>query len=436
MQFLTNTNFDFMKYRRVWAVVSLALTVLSIVVIFIIGKLNIGIDFAGGTQVVVRFREAPDLDRLRTALAGAALGEVSVQRYGSEGSGEVMVRAPLRPGQEEGQEAQILAALDRQFNAGAGGAAAGFDLNQGGSRQLAALLLEADPLQLVAADEGAARLHYQEVADAVLRLRRERGVLSGWQEVSRLPEVTPEVMQVLQQRARLGNYGLLSQEVVGPTMGQELRQRGIWAVALSVLAMLAYIWVRFELRFGIGAVVAILHDVIVVLGLYAIAGFEFNLTTIAAFLTLVGYSVNDSVVVFDRVRETMRKTRRLGFERLLNDAINETLSRTLLTGTTTLAAMGALLVLGGEVLRGFAFVMVVGVVVGTYSSIWVASSFTLLWQGMLERRQARGVARADGKGDGKSDGKSERRGGAGEPVSSRQVTGSKEGKAAAGQRRR
>jgi preprotein translocase subunit SecF len=426
MQFLTNPKFDFMKYRRAWAVVSILLTALSIVVVFLIGKLNVGIDFAGGTQVVVRLREDVPLDRLRRVLAGAGLGEVSVQRYGAENSGEVMIRAPLKPGQEEGQEAQILAALDRQFNPQQ---QAGFDLNQGGSQQLAGLLLAADPLQLAQADEGAARLHYEEIAAAILRLRREEGVLTSWQQLSGLPEVTPEVLQTLQQRTHLGNFGLLSQEVVGPTMGRELRQRGLWAVALSVLAMLVYIWVRFELRFGIGAVVAIVHDVIVVLGLYALMGFEFNLTTIAAFLTLVGYSVNDSVVVFDRVRETMRKSRRGSFEKLLNDAINETLSRTLLTGMTTLAAMGSLLVLGGEALRGFAFVMVVGVVVGTYSSIWVASSFTLLWQTFLERRQGRGGAEEPRSGGRPT---AELRG----PVSSRPAPGSKEGKVAAGQRRR
>ena len=175
--------------------------------------------------------------------------------------------------------------------------------------------------------------------------------------------------------------------------------------------------------------IAIIHDVIVVLGLYALMGFEFNLTTVAAFLTLVGYSVNDSVVVFDRVRETMRKTRRQGFERLLNDAINETLSRTLLTGTTTLAAMGSLLAFGGEALRGFAFVMVVGVVVGTYSSIWVASSFTLLWQAFMDRRQGRAGTDEPRPGGRRP---AELRG----PVSSRPASGSKEGKVAAGQRRR
>jgi preprotein translocase subunit SecF len=383
MQFFTNTSFDFMKYRKVWAAVSIALSVLAIVVVFVHGKLNIGIDFAGGTQVVVQFREPPPVDDLRAALVAGGIGDASLQEFGSAASGEFIIRTPQREGLEEGREEEILAVLDSAYNQGGEGR---FDLNQRDSEQLAALLQEADPLQLAAADAATARAHYDDIAIAVLERRRQDGVLRDWQAISALPEVTPEVLAALQQRTYLGNFGLLSQEVVGPTMGAELRRRGIWAVVLSVLAMLVYIWVRFELRFGVGAVVALVHDVIVVLGLYAWMDFEFNLTTVAAFLTLVGYSVNDSVVVFDRVRETMRKSRRQSFEATVNEAINRTLSRTILTGVTTLAAMGALLVLGGQVLRGFAFVMVVGVIIGTYSSIWVASSFTLLWQNMMERR--------------------------------------------------
>lgn len=383
MQFLTHPNFDFMKYRKLWGVVSTVLSVLAVVAVFFRGQLNVGIDFAGGTQVVVQFGEAPTADELREALANAGITDASLQEFGGADSGEFIIRTPLDPGEERGREREILAALDATFNEGSGGK---FDLNQRDSEALANLLFEADPLQLVAADEETARSHYQEVAEAVLEQRRQEGIFRGWESIAGLSEVTPEVLQALQERTYLGNFGLLSQEVVGPTMGAELRRRGLWAVALSVLAMLVYIWVRFELRFGIGAVVALVHDVLVVLGLYALMDFEFNLTTVAAFLTLVGYSVNDSVVIFDRVREVMRKSRREPFEKTLNDAINSTLSRTLLTGVTTIAAMGSLLVFGGEVLRGFSFVMVVGVIVGTYSSIWVASAFTLMWQNLMEKR--------------------------------------------------
>jgi preprotein translocase subunit SecF len=414
MRFFTNTNYDFMKYRRVWAVVSTLLSVLALVVVFGREKLNVGIDFVGGTQVVVRFREEPDIERLRRALATAGVADATLQRFGDQASAEVMIRTPLRGARDEGRAGEILAALDRSFNAGRP-ATATFDLNQRGSRDLAGLLTTADPLQLVASDPTAASAHYQEVADAVLRQRREEGVLTGWDSVSKLPEVTPEVLQAMQQRTYLGNFGLLGQEVVGPTVGAELRERGLWAVALSVLAMLVYIWVRFELRFGIGAVMAVIHDVVVVLGLYALAGLEFNLTTVAAFLTLIGYSVNDSVVVFDRVREQMRKGRRgRSFYQLINESMNQTLSRTILTGSSTLACTFALLFLGGEVLRGFAFVLSVGVLVGTYSSIWVATSFTLLWEEWQERRRQR----------------------AGAPVSSARAAGSKEGKLAPQPRRR
>jgi preprotein translocase SecF subunit len=143
--------------------------------------------------------------------------------------------------------------------------------------------------------------------------------------------------------------------------------------------MLAYIWMRFELRYGVGAVVATFHDVLITLGLFTVAGLEFNLTTIAGFLTLVGYSVNDSVVVFDRVRENLRQNRRGTLEQVMNESLNQTLSRTVLTSGTTLLVVGCLLVLGGDVLRGFAFILTIGVVVGTYSSIYIASPLALVW---------------------------------------------------------
>ena len=144
--------------------------------------------------------------------------------------------------------------------------------------------------------------------------------------------------------------------------------------------MMAYIWCRFEFRFGVGAMIASAHDVLVTLGLYALLGYEFNLTTIAAFLTLVGYSVNDTVVIFDRVRENMRKPKRLPLIQVINESINQTLSRTIMTGGTTLLAVLALFLVGGDVLRGFAFVLLFGIIVGTYSTIYIASPIVLLWE--------------------------------------------------------
>jgi preprotein translocase SecF subunit len=198
---------------------------------------------------------------------------------------------------------------------------------------------------------------------------------------------------VLRERTSLGGFSVVSAENVGPQIGSELRTRGVLAVVLSLLGMMAYIWWRFELRFGIGAMVASAHDVIITLGFYALLGYEFNLTTIAAFLTLVGYSVNDTVVIFDRVRENMRKPKRLPLVQVINEGINETLSRTIMTASTTLLAVLALFILGGEVLRGLAFVLLFGIIIGTYSTIYIASAMVLFWE---KREAARGGGSASG----------------------------------------
>ena len=161
-------------------------------------------------------------------------------------------------------------------------------------------------------------------------------------------------------------------ETVGPKVGGELIEAGIVAVTLALSAMLLYIWFRFEWQFGVGAVVALTHDVILTIGIFGLLGLEFNLSTVAAILTIAGYSINDTVVVYDRVRENLRKYKTMDIDALLNLSVNNTLSRTLLTSVTTLLALLALFLFGGEVIKGFSFAMIWGVIVGTYSSIWIA----------------------------------------------------------------
>ena len=300
------TNLDFMKYRKIWVAVSLAVIAAGLTAIFVHGKLNFGIDFAGGTQLILRFPEEPQVDEIRQVLAAAGQGDAQIQRYGEAGEHEVLIRTPIRPGTEEGSGEQVVTALKSRFD----------------------------------------------------------------------------------------DFEVRSTENVGPQVGSELRKKGVLAVLFSMVGMLVYIWLRFELRFGVGALMAVVHDVLVTLGLFAYFGFEFNLTTIAAFLTLVGYSVNDTVVVFDRVRENLRKMRREPLVKVLNLSLNQTLSRTILTGGTTLTACVALMILGGEVLRGFAFILFIGVIVGTYSSIYIASPFTLLWEQYLGRQARSGRATA------------------------------------------
>jgi preprotein translocase subunit SecF len=373
MEILHDPHIDFMKYRRFWVAVSFVTIVAGLIGIFFFERLNFGVDFAGGTQLVLKFRSAPDVEQLRKLVEGAGFREAQIQRFGERGANEVLVRTPIVGGSEEGSAAQVKAALDAQFNPGA----TGLDLNQIGGPTLADVLSEADP---DAVGTEAAGAHYQATAEAVLKLRKDRGIFDSFDQVASAAGLSPRALDVLRQRTHVGNYSVLSIENVGPQVGRELRKRGFLAVIGAILGMLVYIALRFEMRFGVGATMATLHDVLITLGVFAWAGFEFNLTTIAAFLTLIGYSVNDTVVTFDRVRENMRKSRTLDTLTLLNRAINQTLSRTILTGGTVLLASGALLLLGGDVIRGFAFVMFVGVIVGTYSSIYIASPFALYWE--------------------------------------------------------
>jgi preprotein translocase subunit SecF len=378
MELLHKTNIDFMKYRRFWITVSIVLVALGICAIVggILGvfRINFGIDFAGGTQMTLRFREQPPIDEIRTLLEQNGMRAATIQRFGSAADNSVIIKTAVSQGTEEGSRAHIEAALDQKFNQGQAGKV---DLNRIGAPTLAGLLLQLDP-DGVRAQGDAAPAHYDQVAKNLLETRRVAGIFTSWDQV-RGQGVSPVVMQTLQQRAFLGDFAVLGVENVGPQIGSELRRQGFWAVALSLLAMLCYIWFRFELRFGIGAIMATIHDVIVTFALFVLFRFEFNLTSVAAFLTLVGYSVNDTVVIFDRIRENMRKSRRKPLIDLMNDSINQTLSRTIMTSGLTMLTVAALLVLGGDVLRGFAFIMTVGIIVGTYSSIYVASPFALLW---------------------------------------------------------
>jgi preprotein translocase subunit SecF len=394
MNLFHDTHIDFMKYRKLWVVVSLALLAVGIFSVFVHGKLNIGIDFAGGTQVTLQFREEPEIDRLRGVLAGIGLGDAQLQRFGEEGAHEVLIRTPVAEGTQEGTRDPIVAALDEVYNPGTD---AELDLNRDGVEDIAAALAAADPDQVGGGDVEVAEAHYRGIAEAIVELRRDDGLIDSWEQVGAAPGVSPATLDTLREASQLGNFAVLGVENVGPQMGRELREKGIWAVILSLLGMLCYIWIRFELRFGVGALMASLHDVLIALGLFALLGFEFNLTTIAAFLTLIGYSVNDTVVIFDRVRENMHKYPAKPMVDLMNESLNQTLSRTALTSGTTLLAVGALFVLGGDVLRGFSFVMVVGVIVGTYSSLYIAAPFALLWEQIFgakgsKRRVASGAA--------------------------------------------
>jgi preprotein translocase subunit SecF len=394
MEIFHDPKFDFMKYRHAWVAVSFVTILAGLAGIFFLDRLNFGVDFAGGTQVTLKFAERPDVEDLRDEVAGAGFRDAVIQRFGGEDANEAIVRTPVVGDSEEGSAARVVAALHARFNEGG---TRERDLNQIGAPSLAEILGRLDPDQVGA--ERAAE-HYGAVAEAVMAERKELGLFSGWQQLAAAPGLSAAALEALRGGAEIGEFSVLGVENVGPQVGAELRKRGILAVVGALIGMLGYIWLRFELRFAIGATMAVLHDVLITIGLFAWADHEFNLTTVAAFLTLIGYSVNDTVVTFDRVRENLRKSRSMETVVLLNRSINQTLSRTLLTGGTTLLAALSLYLFGGDVIHGFAFVMAIGVLVGTYSSIYIASPFALLWDswfgadGRFRRRAAGAPARA------------------------------------------
>jgi preprotein translocase subunit SecF len=197
--------------------------------------------------------------------------------------------------------------------------------------------------------------------------------------------LSKQVSEALDAKFGKGKVDILRVESVGPRVGSDLRRKAILAVVFSTVMMGIYIWFRFELRFGIGAAVALVHDVLITIGALALLNYEFDLTIVAALLTVVGFSVNDTVIVSDRIRENMRKSRRESFASIINSSINETLSRTILTTGTAILVILALFFLGGNVIHGFAFTLLVGFVTGTYSSIFISSPIVLLMEPVRAR---------------------------------------------------
>ena len=207
-------------------------------------------------------------------------------------------------------------------------------------------------------------------SDYLIRVERQKGSDNAQQ-------VAVEILKDSLNKAFGKDIDYRRLEYVGPTVSKDLISDGVMAICFAIIAMLAYIWFRFELPFAIGAIVALLHDIILTLGVFSILGLEFNLSTVAAILLIIGYSMNDTVVVYDRIRENLRKFKKMELKELLDKSINETLSRTINTTITTMLALGALYLIGGQIISDFAFAMLWGIIVGTYSSIFIASTILM-----------------------------------------------------------
>jgi preprotein translocase subunit SecF len=217
----------------------------------------------------------------------------------------------------------------------------------------------------------------EDTNEFLIRVERSTGELQG---------ISVLITETLEQSYGAGQVEVRRVEMVGPQVGKDLRNKGMWAIFYAMIGILAYISWRFEFRFAVGAIVALLHDVVITLGMFSIFAKEIDLPIIAAFLAIIGYSLNDTIIVYDRIRENLGKHNKESFTFILNRSINETLSRTIITSGTTLLVVLSLFVLGGGVIHNFAFAMLVGILVGTYSSIFVASPLLLLWQKKAAKR--------------------------------------------------
>ena len=382
MRFFHNTKIRFMEYRWYWIIASTALNLVAIGLIFFAPGFKYGVDFAGGTQLTLKFSSEPDLGRIRNALEGLKLGEVTIQRFDEANLHQYLIHMQNPAGQEGDFTAHMLQALEKEFGGGTGK----IEINLQGSDALRDALAQADPDQ-VAGTFDDRRTHYKPMADEILSLRKRAGIIKGPENLASLTALSGGVKTYLAQNAHFGDFALLAAESVGPVVGKDLREKATYAVSFSLLGMLIYIWVRFKLQYGIGAIVANIHDTLITLGALVVTGRAINLPTIAALLTLVGYSTNDTVVIFDRIRERLKLERGKPLITVMDEAINATLSRTIITSGLTWVVVLALFIFGGDVINTFAFVLVIGIIVGTYSSIYIASPIALGMSNWLEKRK-------------------------------------------------
>lgn len=374
MQIFVNTKYDFVRLRFYAVAFSVIWTIVGFALFFKNG-INWGIDFAGGAHIALKFRDAVPLDRLRSELKDA-----SIQSYGKPEDRSVLIRLPKLK-TETDYAGTVVARLAKDLNPEAGDK---IDLNIQGYQRLTELFKSADPD--AKGTQPAAETYYKNIATNIISRRSELGIYKNVQEATTATGVTTGIARVLNEKTFAGAFNVLNQETVGPQVGKELQQKAVWAVILSTLAMGAYLWVRFDLMFGVAAIVCIVHDILVSLAFLAMINGEVSLNIVAALLLVVGYSINDTVVTYDRVRENRRKLKtRMTLEEQLNLAMNQTLSRTILTSGSVVIVLIALLLFGGKVIHEFAWILLIGVLAGTYSTVTIVPAVAIAWNNMTGR---------------------------------------------------
>jgi preprotein translocase subunit SecF len=377
MEFFHEPKIDWMGKKWYFMGLSLALLVAGMVSVALHRGLSYGIDFRGGTLVYVKFTKAPNLDAIRAQLRRENLGEATIQSYGAALDNEVIIGLDLgttasSDALDAGKRA-IVTALGALYGAGPAGKV---DFNNASPQTVAEHLVVADPLRLASKGSDEAMKSYRELSEALVAYRNSpprSGLIGDLGELREVAGVTPAVLETLGKDFYLSGYAVRDTQIVGPKVGADLRRQAVYVTLAGLGAMLAYIWFRFELIYGVAAVIATFHDVLITIGFFSLLNKEISLTVIAALLTLVGYSMNDTIVVFDRIRENVRLNKRENFFDLVNRSINQTLSRTILTSGLTFLAVLSLYLFGGEVINAFALTLVIGVIIGSYSSIAIAS---------------------------------------------------------------
>jgi len=382
MQFFGETNIDFIGRRKAFLGLSAALILAGAASLIMKGGPKLGIDFKGGTLVYVKFQQPPDVEKIRGALTGRGLNVATLQPFddGSELKIDLDLKSDVAM---TSGKVQIVETLNDVFEA----QPSKLDFNNAGVEALSDRLLRSSTV----AQSPLSSEEVRQAAQALIDYRDQNSGLVSDFSFSGLPGgVSPDILSALQSETYLGAFAVRGVEVVGPKVGRDLQGQALNATLAALGGMLVYIAFRFEWIYGFAAVAAVFHDVLITVGIFSLFDREIELTVIAALLTLVGYSMNDTIVIFDRVRENRKLTRRASLADLLNTSINQTLARTVLTSGLTLIAVLCLFILGGEVLRGFSFALVVGVLVGTYSSIFIASPILLWWQGVTGSKAAGG----------------------------------------------
>ena len=378
MELFRNTNIDFLGKKWYFLAFSLIFSVAGIGSMAVRyaktgTAVPLGVDFKGGTLVYVKFAQTPNLGHIRSDMDRAGLKDPKIQTYGVPVNNEVLIALEQKETSEQALDSgknSIIKALETTNDSGK------TDLNNVGSTTVRDDLMQKDPLHEVI--DPAAK--YQQIAQQVVdyRDKDKGGVLGSVDELQ--GHVPAAVVDTLKNDFFTSSFGVRNVEIVGPQVGKQLSNQALLATLYSLGGMLVYLWFRFELIYGIGAVVACFHDTIITVGAFSLLNRDISLTVVAAILTLIGYSMNDTIVVYDRIRENIKLLRRESLADIVNKSINQTLSRTILTSGLTFLTVLSLYVFGGEVLRGFSLALVIGILIGTYSSIAVAAPMLVAYQ--------------------------------------------------------